>query len=617
MQRSSAGPDSSAELENRLMRAEERIMALERRLDAQAAASEPPEQNPEEIYDALEVKNRSLAEPIEPGLPRVATMALSEGRKTQRSRSFDSRAVQNEDVVELEGSTWGALMLATVSSGEIDNELPMSLMEKAVVFLLHVLNLTMQTVFICGIITTMSGNPYDGPAISTMTYQRLFSGHAYENIDRATLQSRVSKLCGDGWHNRLASTSADTFTYLQLGGGGVPGSVICLVALTIWILSMGQEIRRTADQCAAVLLLPRPEGSKSSDRTQHGKLGNDDDGYSVLTMTIRKKIILLVVLFIPRMALGLTLLWFGLLFIADTPVVSDLILNACALEIVQQIDEQLFEAICSRRLQHAVTSTRISCTSTSTVLHRWFGPETKDDKIRSRLLMCGRMLTLSSVLLLGWYLRLNPLVASVEEAYKGVCGGTQDFAYINHPTGGLPVFAQVSADDASQMTMCFYAAQYELLALRAGFEPTHFPMNHTLAQLVNGTHKRCKASQNACPNTNLRELGMLDALGTQYYDSPQCADQQVLFAVLRETCLSDDFKQNNSGLNQFQNRWTCADVADLCLREDGKRRSPDEHKNGTGHLGTDWVQMLEGICPKTCLRCRNESTTLDEFKLEG
>lgn len=590
------------------MRAEERIETLEKRLNARASAGELPKQTPaEDDFASLELKSQTLVDLVQPGLPRVATKALSEGCKTQSHASLDSSALRTTEAVELEASTWAALLLATLSSGEVSEATHMSFAEKAVVILLHIVNLTMQTTFICAIATTMSGNPYDIPAIESMKYQRLFSGHSYDNIDRATLQSRVAKLCDDGWHNRLAATYSDTFNYLQVSGEGVPGSFICLVALTIWILTMGQEIRRTADQCAAVLLLHRPEASQTGDCIQHGKSDKDDDGYTVSTMTARKKILLLVVLFLPRLALGWTLLWFGLLFIADTAVVGDLILNACALEIVQQIDERLFEAICSRQLQHAVTSTRISCTSTSTVLHRWFGPETKADKIRSRLLMLSRVLTLSLVLLIGWYMHLAPLVASAGEAYKGICGGTHDFAYINHPTAGLPVFAQVSADSTSQMTTCFYAAQYELLALRAGFEPTHFPMNHTLAQLVNGTHKRCTSNNIACPNTNLAQLGTLDELGTQYFNSPQCKDQDVLFAVLRETCLSEDFKQKNSGLNHFHKRWTCSDVADLCVCGDGRRCRADEHQNGTGHLGSDWVQMLEGICPETCLRCKTVS----------
>merc|ERR1719382_1656719 len=102
--------------------------------------------------------------------------------------------------------------------------------------------------------------------------------------------------------------------------------------------------------------------------------------------------------------------------------------------------------------------------------------------------MIFRLLLLIGLVVAVTLLNLKPVVDSTWQAYKNICGGDQDFAYANHPTARLPVFAPVTTTDNETIQLkCFSASQFELLNIRAGFGT-----NDTLAALVDGSHPQCR-----------------------------------------------------------------------------------------------------------------------------
>ncbi|CAE7405041.1 RIB2 [Symbiodinium natans] len=576
---------------------EARVAELEAKLEALSrAASAGSQQSQHEVEILPAVPGDGTAKD-----EKSASKTLS----TQRTSEDDGHV---EDDFPLMISIWDATILVSMGSSSAPGwELKFA--DQVLVILLYILNMIMQTVFVAGITTTMNPNPYVFPAIDTMRYQRLFEGHAYDSMDRNTMQSRVQKVCTDTWHNRLSSTSTNTFQYLQTDLNGVPGHFISLVAMTIWVLTMTKELRSTFDQLAALVMLPRRGTILSrAGVTLSDEVIADDQGYIIPAMSNRHKVLLAITVYFPRFLVAVSVMLVGTLFLADTAVVGDLILNACALEIVHNVDELVFEAVCSRKLQQMVEKTRIRYVRGRTCMSALCGPENaSEDKTmqcKSQCLMLFRLSYLSIILFGAWMTTLNPLVSMAEDAYAAICGQNLDFAYISHPAAGLPVFANITSDATAITTKCFYASQYEAIAMRVGFEPQHFPRNDTLAQLVNGTHESCAMEDNDCPSLSLATLSRLKALSAEIFDAVDlCRDQNVLLQVLRSTCLNETYTSESAEVLEFNNIHSCADVSPYCLCN-GRACSEGDFEGALVRpLSWSWVDLLQGMCPGTCNKC--------------
>ncbi|CAJ1363710.1 unnamed protein product [Effrenium voratum] len=463
---------------------EERVAQLEAKLKSLTLALGAELQDRPEANGNEETEAKATMDP--------SHTVLTLNSLASRASAASQQESHVEDDFQLMMSVWDAVICASMGSSSAPGW-EVGRADQVLVFLLFCFNITMQTVFILGIATTMNGNPYVGASIPTMKYQRLFDGHDYNQMDRSTMQSRVQKVCTGTWHNRLSATSTNTFQYLQMDGSGVPGQFISLVAMTIWVLSMGKEIRATLDQLAALIMLPNNSQARKSQviSKEEEEVGDttagvitDEGGYVIRVMRLPHKIALVLFVYIPRLAIAFTVLWVGTMYLADTAVVSDLILNACALEIVHSVDELVFESVASRKLHQMVEKTRIRYVRGRSLISALLGPENANDKqgveSKSQLLMSARLGMLLVVLVIAYVSHLMPLVNMAEEAYKSICGHEVDFAYVTHPAAGLPVFAAIQSDSSNEVATCYYAAQYEVLSIRVGFDPVHFPRNETL-----------------------------------------------------------------------------------------------------------------------------------------
>lgn len=527
--------------------------------------------------------------------------------------------------VPLEDTVWDAAVLLGMQTGA-ERKWFVGRSTLVVIIFLLALNLLMQGTFLIAVPTTMSFKPYDEGTLESLKYERLFDGHNYDRINFAALQTRTAHLCDQNVHNRLAGTWEDVLLYLQLGSDSPPGAMICLLAMLIWILSMLTEIRRGMDVACAVWALPAtsPHGVPNI-------IDEGDAGIFMVYATLRHKIVVSIFVFLPRFTVAFALMYFGIEYLADTPAVGELILNACALEVVKNIDELLFEAILTRRFAETVKTVQIRVPHRSTRLAAIFGPETDaiDKKQRPckhvflHMLMYTRIITVSVILMLGWILFLGPVQESTILAKDALCNHDREFTYVEHPSANLPIFATMSAEDNSTVPMqCFYMAKFEMLSIRAGMTPKFIKKNTTLEQLVNGSHPKCKGKKGvpnsspvSCPETaRVSDLASLKGLSqSDFFETPQCRDQDVLLAVLRETCLAGDFSSSYPALLHIFNgkRTMCSHFESFCKCTDNSRQcGPDSSlfkKASQTGITNEWLNVIRGVCPQTCGACQSAS----------
>merc|ERR1719498_2308459 len=128
-----------------------------------------------------------------------------------------------------------------------------------------------------------------------------------------------------------------------------------------------------------------------------------------------------------RAAVCLLRLVVGLDFLATTYQVDDLILNACALEIIKKFQQELMETVASPDLRKKLEYTRIRLSYAKNAL-RWYAPETVRTTSTGSVLMrfrfaILRVLFISATLSWAYVFLLQAFVERVELAEATICGG--------------------------------------------------------------------------------------------------------------------------------------------------------------------------------------------------
>jgi len=492
-------------------------------------------------------------------------------------------------------------------------------------FLLLVANSLVQLLFVLAVKSMVQENPYQDAA---MLNQRLQIGHRYSEVDKRTMTTQTQQVCAGQAYSLLGDTVGFVKEYLHMDPteSVLPGRIICLLAMLTWTISVYSELRRLlVDLLLVVLALPRSRQVASERR---GGL------FVIAGVPVANKVLSALVM-VPRFAIALGLLWYGIQFLANTSNVRELLTNAVTLEFVKTIDELLFEAIVPRKLMGFVRVVKLK-------VHRGFLPyELVGGKLdrhgyhdpsqgRPRhfigvqtcyVLLHG--LCIFSVLLAGSLIHLEPFVEATRQVYQEICGGNTNFTYMIHPVTRLPVFAsmdpyvRLDSQSIPGTLRCFYAAQYEMLRMRAGFLPQYARTpNYTLMSFVNGSNRSCWSdsflarSRIPCPE---KDVGYFNYISlqrqTDFYSSWQdCRDQDVAFAVLRETCMNDTFRRDSpQALSFFDTAWSCADLRERC-------------QSGTlvHNMSLAWMWRLQKVCPETCGLCThvNGSSAWDKWSAE-
>jgi hypothetical protein len=439
-------------------------------------------------------------------------------------------------------------------------------------------------------------------------------------IDDQSHQSRSRMLCEGEILTQLGSTSGEVQTYLQTSSSGIniPGEVISLIAMFLWVLSMLVEIRRATDMGLAVISLPLPKGEK--DVLAYG----DDfvEGGVIDSMSIFGKTALILTQVLPRLVIAGILTFGGQYFLASSTSVSDLVLNTCALEIVKDLDELLYAALMTKHSRKVASGTTLRPDPTLAVLGGFLSTEVSSQEtnakafVSAQINMFVRIAMSVGFVVIGYELYLKRTVDHTKIADVNICGKDLDFAYADSPWG-MPYFTTISKNDGStQSLQCYFDAYVDMVRIRAGFEPEHSPENATLREYVMGTHSNCKdpggvqslPGQLNCPSAKYAIVSDTMA-ASDFYTSGFCMDQDLSFALLRTTCLYEPkYAQATPMISLLRTRDSCTAIQQICTCNGGTCTPGNLPTIDGISLDYDLLTKLRNVCPDTCGLCESDDT---------
>jgi len=513
--------------------------------------------------------------------------------------------------LDLEESVYDSALLAIIDMDHPSRP-QLLLFEKFMALSVYFLNMAVQAVLVWAVVTTLGHTPYPEEKQTAILNQRLSVGQDIRNYNLQDKATMTQQYCKSSYLSYLSSTGGHLSDYLLKDDSslpGVPGRLICFLAMFIWVVTMTQEFRRIANTMLATLSLRVPSGTT----LRRQSLVGADDGHSMVFTTLSRagKVATTCLIFLPRLTLASSLFFFGLRYLAHTVLVEDLILNAGALLIVKDIDEILYVSLLTRHIHARVMSTEIRPPPPTGCFHRLMALE---PGIVSRIAQgwaLVRVAVIAACLAAAYVLFLANALDEMNAAYDNLCSDNITFAFADTPNSGLPLFAEPSSEPKE----CVAAAREDMIRMAAGVKPKYID-NQTLISIGQGWHPKCvSASVNCtevkdlvesgcpsdvsdrgwftCPITSWTLLQQVrDNTATDFLDGRQCRDQQGSFMILRAVCLHDDFTSKEAWLRSFfEYRTTCAEAMDVCsIASDSEYPPP-------------WGQVIEGVCPMACGLC--------------
>lgn len=522
------------------------------------------------------------------------------------------------EVSGFEHSLWDTALIVTLHSCNRSRKI-VGRFNTILAWLLLAVNLSVQMLWVLSVYSMADLAPR-GEAENAVLGERLREGQAYHNFDPVDLMTKTQQSCNGKLYNQLG-TQADRLTeYLKVGyvSWGLSGKYICMVAMLVWVVIIARELHRTwHDMGLVIISLPRTCGTRFDLR---------DGRYIITGASLCQKLLAAVFVILPRTCVAVMLLYTGIMWLAATVDINQLILTAVSLGFIKNCDDVLFRALVPKRMCAMVDNMalQIYASRQHTNLSKGnlpkglstegpcaiMGVETKRGMSLSlqTFYVSVRFFFIVTTLGAAWHLAVEPAVISSEWALKSACGLDTAFTYMFHPITGSPVFAPVPAHKSGKQENaeleCFSAAQYEMLKIRAGFHSDLIAENATLESLIHGTHPLCKQPGGgmpamACPETSLQYLARIQTMDTDTFYSNQnedCRDQDVFFQVLREVCTSAKFAGSQSVL--LRDAVRCRDIQSACLQSLGSKTQVSELL----------LSKLRQTCPQTCGRCTAPAT---------
>jgi len=532
-------------------------------------------------------------------------------RRRRRAATQEKESLPADAVVGLDTSIWDCALVIILHQGCSASQDPrknwyLGSFNVIQTWALLAFNIVVQVLFICAVHSMSNPNPFRNIK-DTILDMRIMVGQSFYEMDRKSMATRTEQTCNGQVYDTLAHTIRGIVDYLGLdvdkGYFSMPGNAICFLAMLFWVVEMTVELRRCADLLLVVLALPN---------TSKTVIDENSSQHVVKGVTRGHKVLCICCVLLPRAAISYYLLTFGQRFLAGTMDIGELILNTCALEFIQNVDDMLFEAMATRSLilfTQTAKIFRMDALSQQPLLE---ANHFEDFEIAGHVparvprMSAWRMEIINVTIAIafvifhsvsGYVNLIQPFVDAASGVYNEVCQHDIDFTYLSHPVTGVPVFAKASGSGEVLHMRCWWASQYEMVRIRAGFDPQQFEANATLAEMINGVHPACQAPFGdippmACPAMDFSEMSQLPLMTEKgYYASPSCRDQDVAFDVLRRTCLSEAFDQPIAGLGFFHDVRTCGDFFDGCRR------------TANNNVSFGWFQKIRKLCSHTCGLC--------------
>ncbi|CAE7644136.1 unnamed protein product, partial [Symbiodinium pilosum] len=142
----------------------------------------------------------------------------------------------------------------------------------------------------------------------------------------------------------------------------VPGVVLSVIAIFLWILTIMMEYRKCVEQALAVWHLPT---LKTDDEFEEV---TDDGEILVRGISNCLRAVAFVMLVIPRLLIMGALAISGSIYVAQTASLSDIVLNCLALAFVLDVDELVANVLLTEKLRGLLTKIQpITCGMTRSV----------------------------------------------------------------------------------------------------------------------------------------------------------------------------------------------------------------------------------------------------------
>lgn len=220
-----------------------------------------------------------------------------------------------------------------------------------------------------------------------------------------------------------------------------PGSLLCMLCILLWSLCVYKEYRSIWLGLEVVWRIPRSKSTVFRDNTFHS--------------ICKGRLKLLLFTYLARAAIASLLLGAGIRWLAGTTSITDLMLNAVALNAILDVDEFLFAGFTPISIQLAVQNLE--------------PVKMKYSRLRSQLESFGLLILLIGTLLGPYLLLLQPLAASMIAVKKELCGGNQTFVVGRNSDTQLNAgLVTKSSLDTSELTVSELAVERHKFS--AGYE---------------------------------------------------------------------------------------------------------------------------------------------------
>jgi hypothetical protein len=552
--------------------------------------------------------------------------------------------------VQLEGTVWDCAILIGIRGP--NGAFLLSRVISAAILCALTINVSLQLV--CAMaLPLIAQDPLRADVKQALLLQRFNDNHAIDHVDKIAMRSKANELCTQTVYNSMGNIYQDVADYLGDFPPNGPywpfpkghlGVAVSASAMLIWIFTCTAEFLRILKLQHGIMSL-QSVGATQAKAGAHAVMNAEGEGFSIVKMSRLHKTYITLFIQLPRLAIEVMLLGYGLDWLAETVAVSDMILNACALEIVSNIDETLFSAL----LQYFVQPSNF-CVEAEHPAEKAY--------IRSRSSRQLALILLPLVFILvpfcgkAWP-ELTRFHESVKYSHEIMCGGDMNFAYGYHGVAGLPIFASLVKEEMEGMEKkgimvqvqpllpsCVFETGREMLLVRGNIsieprfeddlklkdkiEPKYLK-DETIQAKIRGTHSSCSTkpiTAMACPVTSVSVTENLDVsmAGFEWRElnSVFCLDQPVYIEALTQVCSSGNsthgFRHSDDYPVAFMNRSTCEDFADLCacpMREqhhDICSCHDHEEKDYANlikrhNITYRWIRVIQRFCPVSCGVC--------------
>lgn len=266
-----------------------------------------------------------------------------------------------------------------------------------------------------------------GDVLDVLSHWRYTVAHDSSHVSHFTQESMVSRVCRQdsnlGVHEMKVWLVREMHQFLRpvLGGWGCVGPVLVTACVVVWSLQCTSEIVSTFSFMSALMNLTSTSKTRLRRANNRGTqssliIEDDDDDESPLelqTISVCRKISLFL-LSCFRLSLGISLLHFGSVWLAETNSLQELLLNAVSLAFVFDIDEICFELMSPltvRAIANTLSPLRKTC--------HLFGLRRLEEFVPK-----------CAVVIFACYLlfdRIVPDVGDLQAQWDALCGGQKDF----------------------------------------------------------------------------------------------------------------------------------------------------------------------------------------------